>query len=156
KKELVDETTALAKKYGIATPYTSYLIMPDAPVPVAGGGRGMGPAGAPGAGFGGGSGGVPAGLYYLGRNGAGKNEPEKVSEFAKKAQSKPGELAENRGKFEDKLRGGLQAPESDSKATPELRQQLQAKEQKDAFDRARSAIAARRYAEVQGGKLGVD
>src|SRR5262249_31885875 len=34
KKELVDETVALAKKYGIATPYTSYLIVPDAPVPV--------------------------------------------------------------------------------------------------------------------------
>src|SRR5205823_2151777 len=35
KKELVDETVALAKKYGIATPYTSYLIVPDGPVPVA-------------------------------------------------------------------------------------------------------------------------
>src|SRR5216683_2612628 len=34
KKELVDETVALAKKYGIATPYTSYLIVPDAPMPV--------------------------------------------------------------------------------------------------------------------------
>ena len=36
KKELVEETVALAKKYGIATPYTSYLIVPDAPIPVAG------------------------------------------------------------------------------------------------------------------------
>ena len=35
KKELVDEVTALAKKYGITTPYTSYLIVPDAAVPVA-------------------------------------------------------------------------------------------------------------------------
>ena len=35
KKELVDEVVALAKKYGIATPYTSYLIVPDAPMPVA-------------------------------------------------------------------------------------------------------------------------
>src|SRR5207245_1619621 len=34
KKELVDEVVSLAKKYGIATPYTSYLIVPDAPVPV--------------------------------------------------------------------------------------------------------------------------
>ncbi|GIW79257.1 MAG: hypothetical protein KatS3mg105_1064 [Gemmatales bacterium] len=33
-KELVDETKALAKKYGIATPYTSYLIVPDGPMPV--------------------------------------------------------------------------------------------------------------------------
>ncbi len=31
----MDEMLALAKKYGIATPYTSYLVVPDAPVPVA-------------------------------------------------------------------------------------------------------------------------
>src|SRR5438876_11279647 len=37
KKELVDEVTTLAKKYGITTPYTSWLIVPDGPVPVAGG-----------------------------------------------------------------------------------------------------------------------
>jgi Ca-activated chloride channel family protein len=36
KKELMDEMVALSKRYGIATPYTSYLIVPDAPVPVAG------------------------------------------------------------------------------------------------------------------------
>ncbi|QEL18414.1 VIT domain-containing protein [Limnoglobus roseus] len=35
KKELVDEVTQLAKKYGIATPYTSYLVVPDGPMPVA-------------------------------------------------------------------------------------------------------------------------
>jgi len=35
KKELMDEMMTLAKKYGIATPYTSYLVVPDAPVPVA-------------------------------------------------------------------------------------------------------------------------
>ena len=34
KKELVDEVVMLAKKYGITTPYTSYLVVPDAPVPV--------------------------------------------------------------------------------------------------------------------------
>src|SRR5262249_38169201 len=34
KKELVDEVTALAKKHGIATPYTSYLIVPDVATPV--------------------------------------------------------------------------------------------------------------------------
>ena len=34
-KELMDEMLALAKRYGIATPYTSYLVVPDAPVPVA-------------------------------------------------------------------------------------------------------------------------
>ena len=35
KPELVNEVTALAKKYGITTPYTSYLIVPDSAVPVA-------------------------------------------------------------------------------------------------------------------------
>lgn len=33
-KELVDETKSLAKKYGIATPYTSYLIVPEGVAPV--------------------------------------------------------------------------------------------------------------------------
>ena len=33
-RALTDEMLALAKKYGIATPYTSYLVVPDAPVPV--------------------------------------------------------------------------------------------------------------------------
>jgi Ca-activated chloride channel family protein len=32
-KELVDEVIHLAKRYGIATPYTSYLVVPDQPVP---------------------------------------------------------------------------------------------------------------------------
>ena len=40
KKELVDEVVAIAKKLGIATPYTSYLIVPDSAMPVAGGGGG--------------------------------------------------------------------------------------------------------------------
>ncbi|CAN5588150.1 hypothetical protein BH10PLA2_BH10PLA2_04490 [soil metagenome] len=31
-RELVDETKRLAKRYGIATPYTSYLIVPDEPI----------------------------------------------------------------------------------------------------------------------------
>jgi Ca-activated chloride channel family protein len=37
KKELVDEVIALAKKHAIATPYTSYLVVPDnvTPAPVA-------------------------------------------------------------------------------------------------------------------------
>jgi Ca-activated chloride channel family protein len=34
KKELIDEVVALAKRYGIATPYTSYLVVPDNVMPV--------------------------------------------------------------------------------------------------------------------------
>ena len=37
KKELVDEVVTLAKRYGITTPYTSYLVVPDS-VPVVNGG----------------------------------------------------------------------------------------------------------------------
>lgn len=67
-KELVDEVVALAKRHGIATPYTSYLVVPDQPMPSTGPqfpqphprppfprgpySRGAGPAN--GAGFGGG------------------------------------------------------------------------------------------------------
>lgn len=34
KKELVDAVVTLAKRYGIATPYTSYLVVPDSPIPI--------------------------------------------------------------------------------------------------------------------------
>jgi Ca-activated chloride channel family protein len=34
KKELVDETKLLARRYGLATPYTTYLIVPEGAVPV--------------------------------------------------------------------------------------------------------------------------
>ena len=82
KKELVKEVTTLAKRYGITTPYTSYLIVPDGnllrgvqpprQLPNVGfggggfgGGRGVGgfaPGGFGGlAGFGGGGGGVGMG-----------------------------------------------------------------------------------------------
>ena len=33
-KELVEEVVTLAKRYGIATPYTSYLVVPDGPMPI--------------------------------------------------------------------------------------------------------------------------
>src|SRR5205085_11005910 len=39
KDELIDEVVALAKRYGIATPYTSYLVVPDGPMPVVHPGR---------------------------------------------------------------------------------------------------------------------
>src|SRR5262245_48916637 len=67
KKELMDELLALAKKYAIATPFTSHLIVPDQAMPVAqadpnnrfalgmAGGRAAGPWG--GGGTGGGLGG---------------------------------------------------------------------------------------------------
>jgi Ca-activated chloride channel family protein len=35
-KEVVEEVVTLAKRYGIATPYTSYLLVPDGPLPAIG------------------------------------------------------------------------------------------------------------------------
>ncbi|HEV8059707.1 MAG TPA: VIT domain-containing protein [Gemmataceae bacterium] len=65
-RELVDETKTLAKRYGIATPYTSYLIVPDGPMPVTrrrfGGGTDQGSGGFGGGGIGGGIGGIGGGI----------------------------------------------------------------------------------------------
>src|SRR5262249_1240883 len=90
KKELVDEVVALAKKYSIATPYTSYLIVPDAGVPVAGGGVGRGAGGAmlgPR---------VPPGL-----EGASAGSPVPVADFARRVQSSPAAGAGSRAKLEE-------------------------------------------------------
>ena len=166
KKELVEETVALAKKYGIATPYTSYLIVPDGPVPVASAepsGRVAGinapvqQLGIAGGGPGGFSGG------YRGSLGAQPQTPalvpqQKLIEFAKSAQGKPGELATNRAKLEEQL---LQDAEQDAKGEGKdrslaLRALKEAGEKKKAYDEARQAFALRRIDMVQAGKLGVD
>src|SRR5262249_41434071 len=80
KKELVDEVVVLAKKYGIATPYTSYLIVPDAPMPVVMQGVGGAARGAPTAG-------LPPVLTA-----APGGRQESVEGFAKRVQSTNGEL----------------------------------------------------------------
>ncbi len=62
KKELVDEVVTLAKRYGITTPYTSYLLVPDGPVATGKPGPGGGfPVGGPSSSSGtsAGPGGVP-------------------------------------------------------------------------------------------------
>jgi Ca-activated chloride channel family protein len=136
-KELKDEVIKLAKKYGIATPYTSYLVVPDAPVPVVSA-----------------RGGKPVLTIYSAtapvleadRNGG---RVLKVKDFAKKAQGKDGELAKNRGLYEDE---DLKAPAKGDNG----KARRAAKEQKDAYDKARDALAKRLQNEVQAGKLGVD
>ena len=107
KKELVEEVVTLAKKYGITTPYTSYLVVPDGPMPVVRDPRMRPLPGRPMVGFGGGMGmgggmmgmgGMPAGLAPMGPTG----KPIPVLDFAKQNQAKPGELAQNRGERADK------------------------------------------------------
>jgi Ca-activated chloride channel family protein len=174
KKELVDEVVALAKKYGITTPYTSYLIVPDGPLPVAGGGPG-GPAvhflvpgmGGRGAGVGGGGFGgwngangampAPAGLARPAPTGGPggvppASAPKPVSEFAKEVQGKDGGLAQNRERFENKA-----LEEATKQAKGEVLRTLDdAKQKKEAYDKARDALARRSTSEVQAGQLGVD
>lgn len=125
KKELVDETTALAKKYGIATPYTSYLVVPDAPMPVARGGGADGrslalrepdkksdpvawkqwserrtPPALQGGGFGGGGLGG-AGAPGVGGPGGIPADPKKVADLAKEVKKDGADLGGVRNRLEN-------------------------------------------------------
>ncbi len=168
KKELVDEVTLLAKKYGIATPYTSYLIVPDGPMPVVrraeergrpdvrfGGGTG-----APGTVTGGGGGfsdGAPAALRSPQSSAAPGTPAMKVADFAKEA-SKEGaaKLGDKRDAFEaDRLNKAL--PTDGASATGEALRLLQeTKERVTTFNLAREALGRRELERVQAGKAGVD
>jgi Ca-activated chloride channel family protein len=108
-KELMDEMMTLAKKYGIATPYTSYLVVPDAPMPVVGLPPGQGPMSRPVATSPSVGGPVPPALYEPGfggirggGSGGGLGKPAPVSDFAKRVQTKPDDGKKNRYFYEDK------------------------------------------------------
>jgi Ca-activated chloride channel family protein len=159
-KELKVEVIALAKKYGITTPYTSWLIAPDAPLPVAGAaaGWGMKPGSAPGGatatsglgGIGGGASKVPAGLARP----AAPEQAEPVLDFAVRNQSKPGELSLKRERLaDDELRkhGDVNG---DRDGVGKVLGEAKAK--KDAFDQANAAFRAGRFHQTQAEKLGVD
>jgi Ca-activated chloride channel family protein len=145
KKELVDEVVALAKKYGITTPYTSYLIVPDAAVPVA---ANKEPDGKPNVKF---QFAAPAtaapGLINGGGGAAGK--PLSVEEFARQNQAKHGELARSRGAYADReLAKAGDGKDDEGKK--------EAKDKKQAYDAARDFLKRRDQEAVQAGKLGVD
>lgn len=139
KGELVEEVTKIAKKYGITTPYTSYLVVPDyvshpihRPIP----GHPV-PKHPP----------VPFGLMPL--SGSGGNR--KVLEFALENQSRPGQLAEGRAAVAEKaseIAGVAGAPGAE--------QWKQAMDTKVALDRAKDALRRNDQKAVQGGKMGVD
>ena len=90
KPELVNEVTALAKKYGITTPYTSYLIVPDSAVPVA---QGRAADGKPNVSFSTRAGRAAGVGSRRGAGGFGVGKPISVEEFAKRNQQKAGDLA---------------------------------------------------------------
>ncbi len=100
-KELMDEMMTLAKKYGIATPYTSFLVVPDAPMPVVGL---PSPGGKPSPVLHPQSGDAP--VLYFNRLGAeGQQEemkkPTQVIDFAKSVQAQPDATGRKRQQYED-------------------------------------------------------
>jgi Ca-activated chloride channel family protein len=162
KKELVDEVTALARKYGIATPYTSYLIVPDGPVPVVNQGPGRAGAAA--------NNGKPDVRFHLeppkpaALAAPGPNAPPvKVAEFARQVQTRPGDLPANRGNFEQqRLEKEIAANAAPPGTQPSAGQAGYNKALQDAVDKKQAyddALARFRRKDrdgVQAGKLGVD
>ena len=138
KGELVDEVTKLAKKYGITTPYTSYLVVPDhvsypiyRPVP------GYPTPKVP----------VPFGLLPSSVGDGNR----KVLEFARENQSRPGQLAEGRATAAEKA-----SEFAGVAGAPGAEQLKKAMDAKGDLDRAKDALRRRDQNAVQGGKMGVD
>lgn len=146
-KELVDEVVRLAKNYAITTPYTSYLIMPDAPVELASSNARRDRYGYA----------VPAAL-----------QPQKAGEqklrledFAKSVQRQQGELASNRGLFQDdafrKLSDLNKSKPAADRATEYARQRVLAAQQlKGTLDLARGNYQSGKLLANQVSKQGVD
>ncbi len=152
KPELKNEVIALAKKYGITTPYTSWLIVPDGPVPVVRGGSKPAPGFGAGSGIGGGfgGGGPAAGLAPATPGGA----PRPVSDFAKEVQKKEGDLATNRGRMAEQQLDRLSA---EAKGDKDVRRMLdEARQLKANLDGTKKALTAGDQGYVQSGKSGVD
>jgi Ca-activated chloride channel homolog len=148
KPELKNEVIVLAKKYGITTPYTSWLIVPDGPVPVV---RGTPlPAGGFGGGLGGGVGGPVPALAPTTANGAAKP----VTDFAREVQKKEGDLAANRDRFTTEQ---MERLAGDAKGDKDVRRMLEeARGRKANLDDTKKALADGETEKVQAGKSGVD
>ncbi len=132
-KEVVEEVTQLAKRYGITTPYTSYLLVPDgALAPVAGLGKGAG---------------LPRALSAPG--GAGGPQ-KKVADFAKGLDKAP--VTESRTTQEtERLNDAAKKGDAkDKKAVAD------AFYQQSALQKAQSAFNGKQLHNVQQGQLGVD
>jgi Ca-activated chloride channel family protein len=137
KKELIDEVMALAKKYAIATPYTSYLIVPDA-MPVASASPWQ----------------DGTSFRWLSKGSAepaiGGGRSLNVIDFARKAAGP--NLGAARNAAADRM---LAASPADLNVAA-AKSVHEASEKKDAYDRAREALRRRDQDGVQVGKLGVD
>jgi Ca-activated chloride channel family protein len=162
KKELVDEVVTLAKRYGITTPYTSYLIVPDGVAPVVTapikGTKPGGGGGVPKVNFAPAAGASNAPALHQQQGGTTTTAPAKVEAFARMANAQPGQLAQGRfnytnQQFQDAAKGGYGfgggAGGFDDRGK-------QAEAKWNAFNSAQDQLRKRQYSELQAGKLGVD
>jgi len=141
----------LAKKYGITTPYTSWLIVPDAAVPVVNadpntrpqlGGPGNAPA-------------TPPVALAPSKLSAGTKP---VVEFLKEAKDGPAQTGSGSGGFRE-TRGAIadrDLARTDNKDGDEKKAKGEALDKKRAYDFAMKAFKGRDREAVQTGKLGVD
>jgi Ca-activated chloride channel homolog len=140
-KEVVNEVILLAKRYGIATPYTSHLLVPDGPIatPITKKkGKGAVPVHAL----------PPQALLPTG--GAGGGPLMKLEDFARQNLNKP--VAANR-MYQETQRWEEQAKKGDAKDKKEAREQL---DNLSALNKAQYAFQNGQLYNVQQGKLGVD
>ena len=144
KTELKDEVIALAKKYGITTPYTSYLIVPDGPLPTPAPPPGPRPIPLPRP--------VPLVAVPPGLEGVGGAAPGRVLDLARKPaderQAKRSELADRElreNASRERGAGGSVVTRS-----------TEALEKKAVLEQARQALARRGRDGISSGKLGVD
>jgi Ca-activated chloride channel family protein len=153
-KELVDEVVALAKTYSITTPYTSFLIMPDALVQVASadGGLALGRLNQPG---------VPAVLTKL--DAKGEKKRQKLTEFAIEQQQAAGGITGGRGRFNDELFKQIvdyETAKDPSAATPARKEALErivtAQTAKGALDLALTNNSSGQWRRNQIGVQGVN
>jgi Ca-activated chloride channel family protein len=140
KKELKDEVILLAKRYGITTPYTSYLIVPDAPAVGGGGKGGFGPGLAP----------APQALQGLV-----KDAPQqKVADFVKGVggADKDEKLARERQVQQEKAFKDLK-PGADGVDAAAMKK---AQEQYNLQNEAKLRMDKKDFGGVQNGQLGVN
>jgi len=159
-RELVDAVVELSKNYGITTPYTSYLIMPDVPLEVASAESFRGADGAKAGGR--------VNRYYAAppalANGAEGDNQLKVEDFARRIQTGDGLLARTRGALQDEAldrvaRADKSRPAgaTSSPANEKSRDAAQeAKQLKSTLDQARFNYGNGRLVQNQAGQLGVD
>jgi Ca-activated chloride channel family protein len=146
KKELVQEVITLAKKYGITTPYTSYLIVPDGPMPVVNRG-----AGRPNVAFGLEM--APPALARTGGGAGAARAPAKsVDDFAREVKGSAGTFTGAR----DKLQEAELRKDADSKAEGVEKAARQALAIKSLSETTYFRLHAGDLYGVQAGKLGVD